>query len=63
MKYQFGKPGLTCVEIERELGLGRGDVSELNVYPDGTIEVDVRVDLALSQQSQLKSLFELRGKT
>lgn len=62
MKYRFGKPELTCVEIEKELGLARGDVREINTYPDGTIEIEVTKDLASTQKSKLKSFFELREK-
>ncbi|MDD5127040.1 MAG: hypothetical protein PHR43_02920 [Dehalococcoidales bacterium] len=60
MKYQFAKPELTCVEIENELGLMRGDVTEVTVRADGAVEIEAGVELTAPQRSQLESLLGLK---
>ena len=60
MKYQFGKPELTCVEIETELGLASGDVREITTYPDGIVEIDTVTDLTSNQRSDLEALLGLK---
>lgn len=62
MKYRFGKPELTCTNIEAELGLARGDIKEITLFSDGTIEIEVVKDLTLLQKGTLKSLFQLTEK-
>ena len=62
MEYKFGKVELTCVELEKELGLARGDVREISIHPDGTVEVDVVNKLTSTQKSTLESLLGLKEK-
>ncbi len=62
MKYRFSKSELTCTNLEIELGLVRGDIRQINVIADGTVEVNVAKDLNSTQQTKLRSLLELAEK-
>ena len=35
MKYLYEQERITCISLEQELGLTRGDIKELIIYPDG----------------------------
>ena len=63
MKLTLSKTELTCVSLEKELGLAGGDIRELNIEPDGTIEVDVAKDLTSAQKTKLESVTGLKLKT
>jgi len=54
MKLTLSKSELTCVSLEKELGLARGDIRELNIEPDGTIEFDVAKNLTSAQKTKLE---------
>lgn len=62
MKYRFGKPALTCVNIETELGLARGEVKELTILADGTVELNVSRDLTATQKTRLQTLLGMAEK-
>ena len=62
MKYRFSKSELTCTRLETELGVIRGDIRQITVLPDGTIEVDVAKELTSIQQTQLRSLLDWTEK-
>jgi hypothetical protein len=62
MKYRFSKSELTCTSLETEMGLARGDIRQINVIADGTVEADVAKDLNSTQQTKLRSLLELAEK-
>ncbi len=61
MQYLFEQAGLTCAAIETELGLERGDIVSLTVYPEGAVEVETRIDLTVAQQNVLKTALSIRN--
>jgi len=62
MKIVFSKPELTCVSLEEMLGLARGSIRETNIYPDGTIEIDVVKALTSEQKDKIETTLGLREK-
>lgn len=65
MKYLFEEAELTCVELERQLGLKRGDIKEITIYPEGAVEVEA-IELSATKQTKLRDILKLhslpRGK-
>lgn len=55
MKYTFEQEPLTCITLENELGLNRGDIASLTVYPERAVEVETKVDLTTTAQANLKA--------
>ena len=57
MKYKLRSPQkLTCIDIEKQLGLGRGDVKEVFTYSDGTLEIEISDEIALALEVEVKAL-------
>ena len=61
MKYLFETEELSCVALEMELGLKRGDVASLTIYPSGAVEVETAFDLPAAAQDNLKAALEKRN--
>ena len=65
MRYVFEEPELTCVELEEQLGLERGDIKEITIYPEGGVEVE-SVELNATKLRKLRSILRAhnlpRGK-
>ena len=61
MKYLFEQGELTCVALEAELGLKRGDIKSLTVYPGGAVEVETLNVLTTSQQDGMKQSLAKRN--
>ncbi len=61
MKYTFEQEPLTCVSLETELGLKRGDVKELITHPSGAVEVETAVDLTATQHDAVKATLAKRN--
>ncbi len=65
MKYLFEETELTCVELEKQLGLKRGDIKEITIYPEGAVEVE-SVELSSTKLQKLKAILKThnlpRGK-
>lgn len=65
MKYLFEEAELTCVELEKQLGLKRGDIKEITVYPEGAVEVE-SIELSSTKQQKLRDILKThslpRGK-
>lgn len=66
MKYLFEETELNPVELEKQLGLERGAIKELTIYPEGAIEVDTADELNPADLIKLKEALKLhslpRGK-
>lgn len=66
MKYLFEETELTCVELEGQLGLGRGSIKELTIYPEGAVEVETANELSSTKLQKLKDILKThnlpRGK-
>lgn len=60
MKYLFEETELTCVELEKQLGLKRGDIKELTIYPEGAVEVE-SIELSSTKLQKLKAILKLRN--
>lgn len=60
MKYLFEATELTCVELEKQLGLKRGDIKEIIIYSKGAVEVEA-IELSSSDQKKLKDILRLRN--
>lgn len=60
MKYLYEQDELTCVTLEKELGLNRGDIKELTLYSEGAVVVEA-IDLTTTQQAQLKAALTKRN--
>lgn len=58
MKYLFEVEELTCVELEKQLGLKRGDIKELTIYPEGAVEVETKDELSSSSQNKLRDILK-----
>ena len=58
MKYLFEEAELTCVGLERQLGLGRGDIKEITIYPEGAVEVETAKELSSTQQTKLRDILK-----
>lgn len=56
MKYTFEQEPLTCVSLENKLGLTRGDIAGLTIYPDGKVEVETAIELTASAQDEMKDI-------
>lgn len=65
MKYLFEETELNPVELERQLGLKRGDIKEITIYPEGAVEVEA-IELSSTKQTKLRDILGLhnlpRGK-
>ena len=61
MKYLFEEAELTCVELEKQLGLKRGDVKELTIYPEGAVEVETAEELSSTKQEKLRDILKSRN--
>ena len=55
VKYLYEEAELTCVSLEKELGLKRGDIVELTIYPEGAVEVETKIDLTITVQDKMKA--------
>jgi len=66
VKYLFEEVSLTCVEFEKRLGLKRGDIKEVTIYPEGAVEIETAIDLDATNQQKVKDVLKLhnlpRGK-
>jgi len=60
MKYLFEQTELTCVELEKQLGLKRGDIKEITIYPEGAVEVEA-IELSSTKQGKLRDVLRLRN--
>lgn len=65
MKYLFEETELNPVELEKQLGLRRGDIKGLTVYPEGAVEVEA-IELSEFIQKKLRDILKahnlLRGR-
>ena len=65
MLYLVETEPLTCVELEKQLGLKRGDIKEITIHPEGAVEIEA-IDLTSTQQGKMKAILRLynlpRGK-
>ncbi len=61
MKYLFESEDLSAVSIEKSLGLKRGDVKSVTIYPSGAVEVEVDDGVA-TDIVKGKILDELKAK-
>lgn len=48
---------ISCLDIETALGLVRGDIQELRLLADNTVEVKTQKVLTITQQNTLAGLF------
>ena len=62
MRITLGKPELTCVALEKELGLARGEIREMKIETDGTFEIEIAKSLSLAQKTKLESITGLKIK-
>ena len=60
MKYTFRIEELTCVNLETELGLKRGDVISITVHSEGEVEVETREALSSTNESKLTEALDKR---
>jgi len=58
-KYLFEQTKLTCVDLEKELGLARGDIASMTIYPEGAVEIETKLDLSSSQMQKVKAKLAL----
>lgn len=58
MKYLFEETELNPIELEKQLGLGRGDIKEITIYPEGAVEVETANELSSTQQTKLKNVLK-----
>jgi len=61
MRYLFEQEELNCVSLEKELGLNRGDIAGITIYPEGAVEVETSFDLPATAQDKLKAALERRN--
>ena len=59
--YTFEEAALTCVALEQELGLNRGDITELVIYPEGAVVIETSKALTAAKQTSLKASLAKRG--
>lgn len=57
------KPELTCTSVEAALGLTAGDVTQLQVMRDGSLELETAVELTVEQKDQLLTWLGMVEKT
>ena len=66
MKYLFEEEEVTCVELEKQLGLKRGDIKEITVRPEGAVEVETTDELNPANLQELRGILKshnlIRGK-
>lgn len=60
-RYVYEVEELTCVSLEKELGLKRGDINELTIYPEGAVEIETAIELNTTQQDELKAALAKRN--
>lgn len=60
-KYLYEETELTCVSLEKELGLNRGDIVQLTIYPEGAVEVETKIDLTTTNQDKMKAVLLKRN--
>jgi hypothetical protein len=51
---------LTCVDLEKELGLQRGDVSRIISDPDGSVQVELLKTPTTEQKAKLEQVFAMK---
>ena len=61
MRYVFEKEDLTCVSLEKELGLKRGDIKEISVFSEGAVVIETAFDLTITAQDKLKTALAKRN--
>lgn len=61
MKYLFEKPELNCVELEKELGLKRGDIAEITIDYSGAVEIETKNVLTDALKAKLQEALEKRN--
>ena len=58
--YLTQKNNPTCVELETELGLNRGGISEKIIYPNGDIEIASSILLNTEQITALEKITDAK---
>jgi hypothetical protein len=53
---------LTCVDVEQELGLSRGEVKKIATSSDGPVQVELQNEPTLEQKEKLEKIFSMKIK-
>ncbi len=61
MKYLFEETELNPVELEKQLGLKRGDIKEITIYPEGAVEVETADELSSTKLQKLRDILKLHN--
>jgi len=66
MKYLFEEAGPNPVELEKQLGLKRGDIKAVKIYVEGAVEIDTAIDLDSTKLQKVRDILKAhnlpRGK-
>ena len=57
----FEQETLNPVSLEQELGLNRGDILSITVYPDGAVEVDTQDTPSEILKTKIREALSKRG--
>ncbi len=58
MKYLFEETELNPIELEKQLGLERGDIKEITIHPEGAVEVETANELSSTKLQKLKDILK-----
>jgi len=61
MKYLFEQETLNPVNLEKELGLMRGDIKEITVHDTGAVEIETAFDLTTTNLDKVKATLGKRN--
>jgi len=59
--YIFEQEELTCVSLEKNIGLKSGAIKEVTIYADGAVEIVTAIDLTADQQAKVKDFLSKKG--
>jgi hypothetical protein len=51
---------MSCVELEEQFGLKRGDIQQKVVHADGTIEIRTPLQLTTDQKQKIEQMLGLK---
>jgi hypothetical protein len=51
---------ITCVDLEKELGLQRGEVGRIVSDPSGAVQVELQKEPTLEQKAKLEQVFAMK---
>ena len=60
MKVILSKSEVTCLDLEKELGLARGGVKSMHRSVDGQVFIELDKEPTAAQKTKLESIFNMK---